>query len=173
MAVEVLAATSLDANWVNFGGANRTISVGKPDDDAATFVSDGTGASTTFSFADSALTTETITSVAIEVRCSIPSGPDTMNVKMSDNAFVNSTNVNPTFSVVYTTDTSCSSATKPSGGAWTIAAVNATQGRLTSQDLVDASVTSLTLRVTYTPNSSDTNNKFTRQSKKLRWKLAG
>ncbi len=152
MAVETLACTinSL-GSWTNVGGANATVSVAKPDDEDATYITILAGIDTAclYDVANSALGSETITSVSVRFReKTLISTDNSCSVQMSDNAFVNNLSTSPLITTSYA-DYLLTSATKPSGGAWTVAAVNSLQVKLFGADVSVLRCTTLTAEVTY------------------------
>jgi hypothetical protein len=146
---EILAVQP-DAGWTNFGGANATISVANPDDADTSYIF-GTGLAVSEStVTDTTLTSETINSVTVRARLRMVTTSDFPTIAMSDNAFANTVSSSPNTSTTYTDYVGCTSATAPSGGAWTVAKVNSLKVRVTSPDLVVCRATTITVEVAWT-----------------------
>jgi hypothetical protein len=150
---EILAVTP-DTGFVLGAGANRTVAVAKPDDEDTSYISAAGGifATTNGTVQDSALTTQTITNVRVRARGKfITTLGEPMNIVMSDDAFTHTVTSTPALTLAYADYVGCTSATAPSGGAWTVAKVNSLVVQLgNNSDSATLRVTSWTVEVDWT-----------------------
>ena len=145
----------------NAGGANATISVAKPDDEDTSYITIVAGIDTTclYDVTDTAIPgNATINSVLVRARIKSTLGTDNSGaVDMSDNAFTNTVTSSPLITTSYADFVGTTSATAPSGGAWTVAKLNSLQVRVKGYDVTIARVTTLTVEVTWTAASGHNN----------------
>jgi hypothetical protein len=149
-----ISATSSPDNWTNTGGADKVASVALPDDGDTSYISSGTTSGTEQQFAvanttDAIAPNASMTSVTITCRAkktSVFTVGIIASCILSGNTSTGSTH---TLSTGYQ-DFTDTFTTKPGGGAWTKADVDAIEVKVKNSAARDVLCTSVSLAVNYT-----------------------
>lgn len=166
MPTETLAVTiNALGGWTNNGGANATVSVALADDGDTSYIKDVAATNDVVNYDVNNCVTitgaDTINSVTVRVRCRVESDINNSGeVRMSSNSWTNQLTSILSCNTTYVDYTGLNSTTRPQGGSWTLADVNALVLRILGDDFQALRVTTFTVDVDYTVASVNNGDFF-------------